>query len=71
MSDETAFQSDDTVVTKVLLGVAVERAFTSNAAVTSVIAVFAVVLQKLVTEDNERGGSLLVQLRPPLQTGWR
>ncbi len=29
------------------------------------------VLQKLVTEDNERGGPLLVQLRPPLQTGWR
>lgn len=32
---------------------------------------YAVVLQKLVTEDNERGGPLLVQLMPPLQTGWR
>jgi hypothetical protein len=30
-----------------------------------------VVLQKLVTEDTERGGPLLVQLMPPLQTGGR
>src|SRR5215471_13605478 len=41
MSDETAFQSDDTVVTRIFAGVAVERAFTSTAAVTSVSAVFA------------------------------
>src|SRR5215470_1429448 len=41
MSEETAFQSDETLVTRMLCGVAVVRGFTSTAAVTSVTAVFA------------------------------
>src|SRR5262245_14335774 len=41
MSEETAFQSVETVVTRTFAGVAVERSFIYTAAVTSVIAVLA------------------------------